>query len=201
MKMPRFSSPRVLALSGCGVLALAVTSWGVSAHFWARPKAAPPPDPAQIREQLHRTDLTEEQRHKLFESMRETREAEIDAEVEEYYAAAPEDKERILDRQIDKMQDEWKQRQAEHEKEAETHRDAQRDDGPTTRPHRGGFGNTTPQERKMRSETRNPDQMARRMAYFSALRARMGARGIQGPWGGGGHGPGGFGGGHGGGRH
>ena len=50
----------------------------------------------------------------------------------------------------------------------------------------------TQQERKTRAESRNPDQAAQHMAYFSALRARATARGIQMPFGGG---PGGGGGG------
>ena len=41
-------------------------------------------------------------------------------------------------------------------------------------------------ERKERSESRNPDQMARRMAYFSALQKRAAERGVQMPFGRGG---------------
>jgi hypothetical protein len=174
MRIPRIASPKVLALSGCGVLLLAVTTWGVSAHYRTKPKA-PPADPAKLMQEMHRSDLTEEQRHALAQNMRDSMEARIDSQVEEYYSAPPEEKERILDRHIDKMQEEMKQREAEHEREAETHRD----DGPTTRPHRG-FGSMSPQERKKMSETRNPDQMARRMAYFAAMRTRMTQRGIQG---------------------
>jgi hypothetical protein len=73
---------------------------------------------------------------------------------------------------------------------------AQRERDPN-HPRRPDFAAMSPQERKTRSESRDPDAMARRMAYFQALRARAAERGIpmpSGPGGGPGHG-GGFGGG------
>ena len=41
-------------------------------------------------------------------------------------------------------------------------------------------------ERKSRTENRNPDKQAQKMAYFSAVQSRMKERGIEPPkWGGG----------------
>ena len=199
MSIPRIASSKVLWLAGGGVLILGVTAWGVSGHFRTPPKP-PPADPAKLIEEMHKPDLSDEQRRQLADAMHESMETRIDSQVEEYYAAPPEEKERVLDKQIDRLQEEMKRREAEHEREAGA--DRERDHGPTSRPHRD-FGSMSPQERKTRSETRSPDQMARRMAYFAAMRARMGQRGIQGPFGPGGRGGPGHGGpmGHGGGGH
>jgi hypothetical protein len=41
------------------------------------------------------------------------------------------------------------------------------------------FGPPSRQERKVRSESRDPDQMARRMTYFTAMRKRAEERGIE----------------------
>jgi hypothetical protein len=49
------------------------------------------------------------------------------------------------------------------------------------------------EQRKADSETRNPNKMAQRMAYMSALHKQMEARGIKPTWGGRGGGGGGFG--------
>jgi hypothetical protein len=113
----------------------------------------------------------EEQRRVVFAE----REVRIEKEMDEYFdAPTPEAKEQILDRRIDEMQVE----RAKHEQER-----AERE--PTTRPDRlGSDRNMSPQDRKTRSETRNPDLMAKRMEYFRLLRERMKARGIEPPrWG------------------
>ena len=49
------------------------------------------------------------------------------------------------------------------------------------------FGQRSKQERKVFTESRNPDDMARTMPYFQAMRSRMSERGMQMP-GRGGHG-------------
>jgi hypothetical protein len=57
---------------------------------------------------------------------------------------------------------------------------------------RGGRqGGPSRQERKERFESRNPDQTAKRVAYFTAMQNRAQQRGIQMPFGGGPGGPGG----------
>ena len=43
------------------------------------------------------------------------------------------------------------------------------------------MGQQTQQDRKERSESRDPDQMAQRVAYFSAIQSRMKERGMAPP--------------------
>jgi hypothetical protein len=179
MKALRTVSPKILALGGGGVLVVAVAAWGVSGYL-RTPQKPPPPDPMKLMENMQRTDLTEEQRNELRHNMHEAFQARMDARADEYFTAPAEQKELVLDRQIDEMQKEMKQmeeRRRQHQEEEERHA------GPTSRPWHRGFANMTPQERKTRSETRNPDQMARHMAYRNAVHARMEQRGIQMPFG------------------
>lgn len=203
------ASSKLMLLGGGGVLVVAVAAWGVSAHF-STPVKPPPPDPEKLIEALQKPDLTEAQRQELEHNMHEAFRAQMDTRVQEYFTAPEEEKAVVLDRHID----EWQKRMQEMEKRREERRaqreegedQAERRDGPTSRPHHDP-GAMSVQERKTRSETRNPDEMARRMAYFQAMRERMEARGIQMPHGPGpgpgGRGPGGRGpwGGHGGGPH
>jgi hypothetical protein len=75
--------------------------------------------------------------------------------------------------------------------------EARRQDGQNRGPGGGRGGMSTPDARKRRSESRDPDRTARRMAFFGAVAARAKERGIQmpfpggrGPMGGMGGGPG-----------
>ncbi len=155
---------------------------------------------AKANEFFQRTDLTEEQRHAVFENMRQVMEERLDNNIDEWTAAAPDQKLAVLDQHIDQMQAfmkemekhraEWEKRREEERKrrEAERSRDgndnqAEGDRGP------GGRWRermATPQGRKQATESRDPDQTARRMGYFSAMMGRMKARGIDMPFGPGG---------------
>jgi len=173
----------------------------------------------KMRETMDRDDLTDEQRRELRQNMRESMESMIDERVDEYYAAAEEKREEVLDRHIDDFQErmeQWRKDREEWEKER-----ARRDKESSG--NRGGGGNearagtgggsangqnsgdrrrdgwrsrmreSTPSERKARSESRDPDKTARRMSYFGAMMKRASDRGIEmpGPGGRGGRGPGG----------
>lgn len=142
-------------------------------------------NPVQMFENMRglrdREDLTDEQRQQVRRNVWQVMRATLDERMEQYYAAAPEDQNAVLDAQIDQfqsMRDSWAQRRKE--------REARREGG--ERPEGSWRRETTQQERKERSEGRNPDQMARRMAYFSAIRARAMQRGIDMPRGRGGPG-------------
>jgi hypothetical protein len=120
-------------------------------------------------------------------NMREVWRQTMAQRVDEYFNAPAEQQTAVLDEHIDRFMAQaaqWEERRKEMEKNGELDRE------------RMGrmFGNTSQQERKERSEARNPDQMARTMAYFTAVRARMTERGIKMP---GGFGPRGMGGGSG----
>ena len=151
-------------------------------------------DPGKLREVLDRhnpDELTEEQRRELRHNMREVHRSMLDDRMAEYLAAAEAERQAILDKHIDEFQKrmaEWRERRERRQDREERDRSRFRD----------MFRSRTREERKADSENRNPDEMAQRMAYFSAIRQRMEERGIEMPWGpGGGHGRGGRGGGRG----
>jgi len=154
-----------------------------------------------IMSTFDRDDLTAEQRRAVRRSAREVFMSQIDKRVDEYFAASEDEKLAVLDRQIDewqarsaKMQEMW----AERRRQREARRKENGDDSPQDR--RGRFGGQNREERKARSENRDPDKGARRMAYFQAARSRASERGIQMPGGRGGPGRGNRGGGRGGAR-
>jgi hypothetical protein len=201
MTVPRAVSKKIAIMAGGGVLVLAVTAWGVSSHYMkssAKPEVV---NPEKLWDEMHKPGITDKEREEIGHKMHEAREMEIDARVDEYAKATDDQKMAILDKQIDefeKRRQEWEQRR--QQEEERRNQAGERQDGPTSRPNRDWARNSTPEERKTRSETRSADKMAQRIAYFQALQERMAARGIQMPWGPGrgGRGPGG-GGGHGGG--
>ncbi|MCO6436037.1 MAG: hypothetical protein J5J06_03015 [Phycisphaerae bacterium] len=147
--------------------------------------------PGTMREIMRRDDLTDEQRRELRDNMRQSWQAAMKERVDEYFDAPDDLKPSVLDKHLDefmKRVEEWR-REAPQQPPSEAERDRWR----------AQFANRTQQERKEQSESRNPDEMARGMAYFSAMRARAQERGIQMPGGpgfgrGGGGGPGGRGG-------
>ncbi len=139
-----------------------------------------------MREAMQRDDLTDEQRRQVAMNMRDVWQERMTERVNEYYdAPTEEDKNAILDRHIDEMQElrkEFEKRREELEKMRAQNEPRMRE----------MFAQRTQQERKEQSESRNPDQMARGMAYFAAMQARAAQRGIQMPNRGPGGGPGGF---------
>lgn len=193
---------------GCGAWAL----WGGSQE----PASALPPDlsaerikalsdnPRELRETMRETmqrdDLTEEQRRELRRNMRNAMQAMMRERIDEYFAAAPDAKNAVLDKHIDDFLErmkEWEQARKEEQEKEKAERPAENADRG-----RNFFANASKQDRKEMSESRSPDDMARGMAYFAAVQGRMNERGIKppaGPWGRGGPG-GGFGGPGGGGR-
>ena len=224
------SRTRLIA-AGAGLLVVVAVVWAVSARAGGENESATGlPDKfsyknlqaqAKKPEELHRTmresfrreDLTEEQRRELFGNMRKVFEGMMDERVDEYYAAAPEEKNDVLDRHLADWQEMRERREAEREerrKEREREREEERAEGGSDReeertgdrpgreeeraggrpgregdgardsrePRRRGPRGMTREDRKERSESRNPDKVARRMAYFSALRKRAQEKGI-----------------------
>lgn len=188
-------SPRsTWMLAGGGVVLLGGIALGT--YLLVAPGSAPsaPPDIDQLREQMRRADLTDQQRGALREQMREAWQARMDTRLDEYFNASESDRSAILDRHIDEMQADWQDEQRRREQRRAEEAAASPQTQPAgQRPPRPNFAAMTQQERKARSESRNPDRQARMMAYFAAMRARAEARGIQIPMGPG-RGPGGPGG-------
>lgn len=194
MFMPDFRSPVTWILTTISVVAVGGAGWGlmhrqsaagtpVPAEFSVESlKAQAKDDPGkmmgQLRETMQREDLTEEQRRQIGENMRKVWEDTMQERVDEYYSATSDEERRaILDRQIDEFEQrrkEWQARQAEAEKK----------NGSNAGPPPGFAGRpgaVSREERKERAESRNPDQTARQMAYFAAMRQRMNERGIKPP--------------------
>lgn len=141
---------------------------------------------AAFRDLLRRDDLTDAQRREALRNMRELRRGRMADRVNEYFDAAEEDKNVVLDDHIADFQRrmaERAERRKDEEKPSEEDREAMRN----------LFRSQNQAERKADSESRNPDESARSMAYVSAMRTRMNERGIQvrGRGGGGGRGRGG----------
>lgn len=156
------------------------------------------PGPAmwdQMRELRDRKDLTDEQRDQIRDNMRQAMETRWKERVDEYFAAKGDDKKKVLDKHIDefqKMREEMEARRKQQENQAggPPEGDRPRGEGDRGQGGRGGRGEGSKERRMTRTQSRNPDQMARRMAYSAAIAERMKERGIQPPqWGGGPRGP------------
>ena len=152
-----------------------------------------------------REDLTEEQRRQVRQNMREIRRAETEKRVEEYFAAKEQEKQAVLDRHIDemlenleKMRESFEKRRQQWEEQRRERGESKDDEAARQERRRRMIG--TAQERKARSEGRDPDSMARQVAYREAVRNRMQERGLEMPRGPGFRGGPGRGGGPGGGR-
>lgn len=158
-------------------------------------------DPSQFRRTMReQSDLTDEQRQELRRNMRTVFTSMMTGRLDEYFAAAPDEQDEVLDRHIDEMQERMKKwREQRESAEADRQKEGDGDRENWRERMRERRANETSEQRKTRSESRDPDQMARRMAYFQAVRSRMSERGIESSWGRGGRGRGGGGRFHGGG--
>lgn len=225
MKRSGLSTPGVIVIVTVSVLALGGGVWGITGWVGGEddnPSNLPEEltaaslakqaeeDPGKLVETMmntrRRDDLTEEQRRQARRNVRTLWQSQMDERVDEYFAASDEEKNAVLDRQIaetmermESMRKIWEQRRKEREQERKE--SGQDDESEQDRRRRWG-GSQTRDERKARSEDRDPDSSARRMAYFQAMRKRAEEQGIQmfGRGGPGGRGAGGRGG-RGGGRH
>ncbi len=131
-----------------------------------------------MRAAAERGDLTDEQLQKLRRNMRDVWQQTMRERMDEYFSASEDDKQAIMDRQIDEWQkhmDAWEKERAESEKRGEDREESMR---------KLFGGSESKQERKEQSEARNPDQMAKTMTYFMAVQKRMSERGMKMPWGG-----------------
>jgi hypothetical protein len=144
----------------------------------------------KMRDTMRDEKLTDDQRRKMMDNMRTVFEEQMDKRVDEYYTAKPEDREEILDRHIDEFEKFRREREKEREEAEAKGEDREKD----REQWRKRMSERSRAERKADSEKRDINKMARRMAYFNAVRQQMQKRGIEPPrWGGPG-GPGGRGG-------
>lgn len=201
MTMPNFRTPQIWIITGLCAAVLGGSAWAVFRGPHAKPGGVVIPselsvdslkagvqEPDKLRETIRdtmqRDDLTDEQRRQIAENMRTVWEGEMNKRVDEYFAAAEEEKTAVLDRQLDEWQErmkEWEQRRKEEEK-----KDSEKARAEQGQRFAGMFGQQSREQRKDRSETRDPDRAGRQMAYFMAMRTRAAERGINMPMGGGG---------------
>lgn len=206
-KMTSGSHRRNWTLGGAALLlALSAGAWGLLRGSGNEASALPDKysvdhlkslkDPREARElvrgAMQNDSLTDEQRKELRMNMRAAFEARMRERVDAYFAASDEDKTKVLDEQIDEFVEQMKKwEEARKEEEKNEKKDGDKDQSSF----RNFFASASKQDRKEMSESRNPDDMARGMTYFSAMQSRMKERGIQPPRGpggpgGGGRGPG-----------
>lgn len=130
--------------------------------------------PGGMREIMNRDDLTDEQRRELRDNLRQSWQAALRERVDEYFVAADDQKQAVLDKHIDefmKRMEDWRREQPNQQPPSDAERERMR----------RTFADRSQQERKEESESRNPDDMARSMAYFMAAQARAKERGIEMP--------------------
>ena len=141
-------------------------------------------DFSELRQTIHPEDLTEDQRRQLHTAMHEVMRAHMDERVNEYFEAPEEERQKVLDRHLDEMVEEFERMRAEREA---------RGDDPNAPP--DGERRQPPlrdrQEAKERMEGGDPDQQKRMFGYFGRMRARAAERGIDLPGPGGRRPPGG----------
>jgi hypothetical protein len=162
-------------------------------------------DPGEVMRMFRRDDLTEEQREQLRHNAWEARREMMDERMNRYFTAEPEDRNAILDEQIDEfleMRQRWEAAREQDEQQDERTEEEREKERQQMRERWQNRPPPTREERKEQYETARSENRSRMMTYFQAVRARMQERGIEsprGPWGRGGGGPrGGFGGGRGG---
>ena len=198
MTMPNFRTPQSWIITVLCAAAVGGSAWAVFRGPSAKTKGVAIPhelsveslkaktqEPDKLRETIRdtmrRDDLTDEQRRQIAENMRAVWEAEMQKRVDEYYAASEEEKTAVLDRQLDEFRErmkEWEKRREEEQK-----KDGEKDRAQQDQRFAGMFGQQSREERKQRSETRDPDRTGRQMAYFAAMRQRATERGIKMPFG------------------
>lgn len=173
------AAQRIWVIAGAvAALGLAGLGGAVGFNYFA-PSHPAEIDPNQIREQLRDPTLTDEDRRALRDKLREQREREMNARVDEYFTANDDTaKQAVLDRHIDEWQKQLQEWEARRKAEEAQRANKENNDKNQKKP---DFNSMTNQQKKERSESGNPDQRAKMMAYFEALRARMSERGIQSP--------------------
>ena len=123
-------------------------------------------------------DLTDEQREALGENLRTIWENHIGDVAEEYFAAAPEEKERILDKQIDEWKEFMDRMRAYHEANKDDPEYQKRQEERMQR-----WRKPTKEDRKERQESVNPDRQMKMFYMFGQMQKRAQERGMN-MWGG-----------------
>ena len=134
---------------------------------------------ATLRDSFRRDDLTDEQRRELRRNLREVWRSRMTEHVNEYFGAAPDEADAVLDRHIDELVSSVQAMRAARQERQKVRK---QDESQTERQNwRQRMGSRSQQDRKQSSESRNPDEAARAMLYFNNLRARAADRGIEFP--------------------
>ncbi len=137
----------------------------------------------QMREETEK--LTDEQREQFRDEMRGRWEEREAKRMKEFFDLTPEEQIAELDRQIDRMEEWRKRREANGDRGRE--RRGRGDRGRGGRPRTQSYGrsadgsNANVDRRNSRLDRRSPDSRARRSEYFRMMTARMRDRGVSFP--------------------
>jgi hypothetical protein len=141
-------------------------------------------DPVEVMRMFRRDDLSEEQREQLRRNAWEARREMMDERINRYFAAEPEDRNAILDEQINEfleMRQRWQAAREEEEEEDERTEEEREREREQMRERWRNRPPPSREERKERYETAQSENRSRMMTYFQAVRARMQERGIEAP--------------------
>ncbi len=176
------SSPKTRILLGAGLVTIVCIAWVV----WGQSRDVGPRVPEafnveNIQQKMNEPDemkamfssshyrgLTAEQRQQVVKNKEQAYSRMVESRIDEYLDADRADRDTILDRHLDQWVVQWEKKKT---------------DEPTQqkRPQKRANKVWTRQERKAKSESANPDQMAQARVYKAALMKRAEARGIEWP--------------------
>jgi hypothetical protein len=181
------------AAAACVVVGISVAGWSMwRAHARAQLLASIKDDPRKMRDAVEQGQISRED---AWQAMGEAREAQMNKVMDDYFALAPKDREKYLDKLIDEqeaMRRQWQQRATTRPSTRPA-----REDRPTPASRPAGDWQRRANERADRTP---PERQAKRAEFMAAMMQRRMERGLQGGPGRGGWGGGGRGGGGGGGR-
>ena len=127
----------------------------------------------EVLDRIRSPELSDQDRDNLEANLKDLMMEDMNNKIDEYTEAPEEQKEEILDRHIDEMQDFWAEMKAYHEKhkdDADYQAEREKRQAAHKRPSK--------QDRKNWMEGSSPDRMVRMFKYWGKMKERATARGI-----------------------
>lgn len=190
-KSKKVSSTRTWVLVSAGLIAVGGAAWALWSRSGKADESVPVPEAFAVDSIKQKMDdpeetkrlfasqqydeLADEQRRQVHQNKGEAFRQIWQDRVSEYFEAAEADREAILDRHLDALM--AKMEQYDEGEEPKNESKKQQPSKSQKRP----YSEWSRQERKAKSESGNPDQLARMMAYKTAIMKRAQARGIKMP--------------------
>lgn len=188
------SSSGIRILIGVGIVAVGGAAWGFLGKSTPEKRVVPVPEPFQLKNMQAKMDqpgemkrlftsaayqgLTKAQQHQVIQNKGAAYEQMWEDRLDDYFEAEEAEREAILDEHLDDLAASLN-RGAKQE-QGKTKKQASYEEG---KGQKKSSGDWSRQERKAKSESVNPDKLARQIAYKHAMTQRADARGID-LWGG-----------------